>query len=268
MSDGTALIGGLSLEGARWDEDRSCLADAAPMALYAHMPILQFKPRLAATSTGGVDGGVEGAPSNFNMGASSKLKPRSGSVSSLTEQLQLGLDIGSSSSSSSSSSSGSSSSGSSSSGSGSSTGDIVTVGADGVIIAAGEQGADAALSSSSSQRSLLPSLPVGGGVTEGSTLAAPVLSSSSSVDSTSAAGAAGESRLRDTPQQNTNNASTSTTRKDSLYRCPLYMYPGRAPCVFGSAVRDSFITAIDLPSGDGVEPAFWVKRGVALLSTL
>lgn len=39
-----AYIEGLFLEGARWDGDRNCIAEAEPMKLYYRMPIVQFKP--------------------------------------------------------------------------------------------------------------------------------------------------------------------------------------------------------------------------------
>ena len=37
-------VHGLFLEGARWDTENSCLADAAPMELTSSMPIIHFKP--------------------------------------------------------------------------------------------------------------------------------------------------------------------------------------------------------------------------------
>jgi len=44
------------------------------------------------------------------------------------------------------------------------------------------------------------------------------------------------------------------------FECPLYYYPIRA----GTVDRDSFIMKIDLKSGEQ-PPAFWIKRGTALL---
>ena len=37
-------VHGLFLEGARWDTENSCLADATPMELTSSMPIIHFKP--------------------------------------------------------------------------------------------------------------------------------------------------------------------------------------------------------------------------------
>lgn len=44
-----AYIEGLFLEGAKWDGDRNCIAEAEPMKLYYKMPIIQFKPVLSET---------------------------------------------------------------------------------------------------------------------------------------------------------------------------------------------------------------------------
>ena len=35
---------GLFLEGAKWDADEGCLAEPDPMALFAPMPVIHFKP--------------------------------------------------------------------------------------------------------------------------------------------------------------------------------------------------------------------------------
>ena len=39
-----AYIHGIFLEGARWDAEHGCLADALPLELIAHMPVVHFKP--------------------------------------------------------------------------------------------------------------------------------------------------------------------------------------------------------------------------------
>jgi len=39
-----AMIKGMFLEGARWDVNNSCLMEPEPMALYANMPIVHFRP--------------------------------------------------------------------------------------------------------------------------------------------------------------------------------------------------------------------------------
>ena len=46
-----ALVYGMYLEGARWNRDEGCLADANPLELIADMPMVHFKP--AEVSAGG-----------------------------------------------------------------------------------------------------------------------------------------------------------------------------------------------------------------------
>ncbi|KAL8445205.1 hypothetical protein Emed_005763 [Eimeria media] len=47
---------------------------------------------------------------------------------------------------------------------------------------------------------------------------------------------------------------------DSLYMCPVYIYP----CRTGTSERPSLVTTQELRSG-AQDPSFWVKRGTALL---
>jgi len=47
---------------------------------------------------------------------------------------------------------------------------------------------------------------------------------------------------------------------DSIYQCPLYMYPVRT----GTRERPSFVVWVELKSGE-FTPSFWIKRGTAML---
>ncbi len=47
---------------------------------------------------------------------------------------------------------------------------------------------------------------------------------------------------------------------DSIYQCPLYVYPNRN----GSPTRPSFVVWVEVKSG-AHEPGFWIKRGTAML---
>jgi dynein heavy chain len=51
---------GMILEGAKWDMNQACLCEPDPMALYAPMPVIHFKPVQKKKTSGAAD--IYGCP--------------------------------------------------------------------------------------------------------------------------------------------------------------------------------------------------------------
>jgi len=60
----------------------------------------------------------------------------------------------------------------------------------------------------------------------------------------------------------------STETADGRYSCPLYKTLKRAGVLSTTGLSTNFITALELPIGDGLTESFFVRRGCALIAAL